>query len=165
MTDSRALGDAAEAFAKKLLEARGYAASMLPTNSPTYDLEVAGNCRFYVSVKASRSRQHVRLGSLSTVQRLQEGSFVFAFMPIPGRGELMIPDGPYRLLIVPGAVARDDSIALHHSYHAARGTDPITGYSLIVKGYSRRQHQRDVWARWAAYEDAWSLLPPSSDLG
>jgi hypothetical protein len=82
-------------------------------------------------------------------------------MPANGSNDIQFIPGGYRLLIVPGEVAKIDSIALQRSYLTERGKDPEAPYySLMVKGYSRRDHQREVWARWAGYEDAWHLLPP-----
>jgi len=154
------LGDAAELFAITLLEAHGYTAKQLRNNYPTYDIAVDGSCQFLISVKASSSKQHVRLGTRASAGRLEPDGFVFAFMPPDDRDNLILAEGGYKLLIVPGDVARDDSIALQRSYLAERGKDPDSiYYSLMVKGYSRRQHQRDVWARWLRYENAWDLLP------
>jgi len=161
VTKGRKLGDAAEHFSKTLLEAHGYEATFLRNNFPTYDIEAIGSVRFLVSVKAARSRQHIRLGTRASASRLGADGFVFAFMPANGSSDIQFIPGGYRLLIVPGEVAKIDSIALQLSYLKERGKDPeMPYYSLMVKGYSRRDHQREVWARWAEYEDAWYLLPP-----
>lgn len=160
MSRGKAIGDEAERFASRLLVEHGYSSSLLATNYPTFDLEVFGSESFFVSVKASAEKQHVRLGSRRSARGLVNGSFVFAFMPVPGTNSLSLEGGGYRLLIVPGDVARDDSIALADSYAVHRGIEGEYGYSLMVKGYSKRTHQVEVWARWASYEDAWHLLPP-----
>ena len=159
MRRAKFLGDAAEEFVARLLSDRGYSASLLPTNYPTYDIHVVGSSEFFISVKASASKQHVRLGSRRSVERLTSDSFVFALMPIPGNRELVLCEGGYRLLIIPGDVAKNDSIALSESYAAHRGIAGEYGYSLMVKGYSKRQHQVEVWSKWASYEDAWASIP------
>lgn len=160
MTRSKALGDEAEVYACRLLSERGYSPSLLSTNYPTFDIEVCGSRSFFVSVKASAEKQHVRLGTRQSARGLVPGSFVLAFMPVPGTKMLALKKGGYRLLVVPGEIARDDSIAVSDSYAIHRGIEGEYGYSLMVKGYSKRPHQVEVWARWAAYEDAWHLLPP-----
>ena len=96
VTKGRMLGDAAELFAKALLEDRGYTAQLLQNNYPTYDIEVYGSCRFLISVKASRSKQHVRLGTRASAGRLGPDGFVFAFMPLLGRSDLALTEGGYR---------------------------------------------------------------------
>ena len=159
MRRAKILGNATEEFVVRLLSDRGYSASLLPTNYPTYDIHVVGTSEFFVSVKASASKQHVRLGSRRSVERLTSDSFVFALMPKPGKKELVLCEGGYRLLIIPGDVAKYDSIALSESYAAHRGIAGEYGYSLMVKEYSKRQHQIEIWSKWAAYEDAWATIP------
>ena len=156
---SKDLGDHAESTAQLLLHNRGYNADLLRINSPVYDLVVDAAIPFNVSVKASRTRQHVRLGSLRSVARLSAGNFVFAFLPLIGQREIALAEGRYRLFIIPADVARDDGIATRQSYLQLRGLDEAYSYSLMVKGYSKREHQVQVWSRWAQYEDAWHLLP------
>jgi hypothetical protein len=92
---ARELGDSAEHFATALLQSRGYQAASLRKNYPTYDLQVDADCTFYVSVKALRTKQHVRLGSLASVNRLSEGNFVFAFLPAIGAREIQLSQGCY----------------------------------------------------------------------
>ncbi|MCA9232511.1 MAG: hypothetical protein KDA57_17815 [Planctomycetales bacterium] len=159
MSRTKKLGDEAEVYAARLLSERGYSPSLLPTNYPTFDIEVNGRVSFNVSVKASAEKQHVRLGARRSAKGLTAGSFVFAFMPVPGSKVLTLKKGGYRLLIVPGDIARDDAIALADSYAIHRGIEGEYGYSLMVKGYSKRPHQVEVWARWAKYEEAWGQLP------
>ena len=156
---SRDLGDHAESVAQLLLHHHGYNANLHPVNNPVYDLLVDGTPQFNVSVKASRTQQHVRLGSLRSVAQLQAGNFVFAFMPTLGQKEISLTDSDYRLLIIPAEVARDDAIAVRNSYLEHRGLDQSYNYSLMVKSYARREHQVQVWAKWAQFENAWHLLP------
>ena len=158
---SKDLGDHAESLVQLLLHERGYNADLHPINNPVYDLIVDASTPFNVSVKASRTMQHVRLGSLRSVARLSSGNFVFAFMPLVGKREIALAEGKYRLFIIPADVARDDGIATRQSYLQLRELDESYSYSLMVKGYSKREHQVQVWSRWAQYENAWHLLPPA----
>lgn len=161
MTEATALGLEAEKFAAKLLRSRGYSVTAFKTNNPTYDLEVSGSSRFMVSVKASKAKQHVRLGSLNSVRRLERGHFLFAFMPAVGRRNIEFSAGKFRLLIIPAEIARVDSIAVRDSYIESRGLTEAYNYSLMVKGYSRRQHQVKTWEKWNQFENGWPLLPKS----
>ena len=153
---SKQLGDAGEQHALELLQSRGYEVHKLPTNAPTYDLQVSrGTSTFLVSVKVSRDKQHVRLGARNSVLRLTSGNFVFAFMP-SGKEELAsLEPTQYRLLIVPAEVARDDSLSIHDAYWAAKGGG--ASYSVMVKGYG--SHHRIMWPRWLSYAESWHLLP------
>ncbi len=131
------LGDHAESVAQLLLSERGYNADLHRINNPVYDLAVEATIPFNVSVKASRTQQHVRLGSLRSVMQLSAGNFVFAFMPSLGRKEIALADGGYRLFIIPAEIAREDGIAIRDSYLALRGLDQSYSYSLMVKGYAK----------------------------
>ncbi len=157
---SKDLGDHAESVAHLLLHEHGYNADLHRVNNPVYDLSVDVASPFNVSVKASRTQQHVRLGSLKSVLQLSPGNFVFAFMPVVGRKEIALVDGGYRLFIIPAETARDDGIAVRNSYLEHRNLDQSDSYSLMVKGYAKREHQVQVWSQWAQYESAWHLLPP-----
>jgi hypothetical protein len=82
---SKELGNAGEQLSVDLLIARGHVASLLSINYPTYDIKASRNgMEFYVSVKVSRTREHVRLGSRKSVLCLSKGNFVFAFLPRRG---------------------------------------------------------------------------------
>jgi len=157
---SKDLGNEAESIAQVLLYEHGYNADLHRVNNPLYDLAVEASPPFNVSVKASRTMQHVRLGALRSVMQLSTGNFVFAFMPKVGHKEISFSEGLYRLLIVPADIARDDGVATRKSYLEYRGLDESYSYSLMVKGTSRREHQVQVWSRWAQFEEAWHLLPP-----
>ena len=157
---SKDLGDHAESVAQLLLHEHGYTADLHRINNPVYDISVEATRHFNVSVKASRTQQHVRLGSLKSVMQLSAGNFVFAFMPALGRKEISLADGGYRLFIIPAEIARDDGIAVRNSYLELKGKDQSYSYSLMVKGYTKREHQVQVWSQWAQYESAWHLLPP-----
>jgi hypothetical protein len=151
---AKELGNAGEALALKLLIAKGYAASILLGNYPTYDIKASrAGMDFFVSVKVSRNKQHVRLGTRASVLRLTEKNFVFAFLPIPGQ-QISLADGGYRLWIIPAHIANADSLGVHDAYWAERGGDK---YSVMVKGYGR--HHVEIWKRWSAYDQAWHLLP------
>lgn len=156
---SHDLGVDGELLAKSLLESRGYTVRQLRVNYWTYDLEVDASTPFWVSVKTSKKKQHVRLGRLSSVSRLTEGNFVFAFMPALGLKEIVFADQGYKLLIVPAAVAKDDGIAIHNSYIEEKKLDQNYNYDVMVKGYAKRLHQQQVWKKWSEYQDKWSLLP------
>lgn len=154
---SKQLGDDGEDHTCRLLMSRGYLARKLQVNAPTYDIEVeSGSRSFYVSVKVSREKQHVRLGARRSVLGLESGNFVFAFLPLPGREIVTLDAGQYALLILPAELARTDSLSVHDKYWIDRGRDPNT-FSVMVKGYG--SHHRDMWPRWLGYRDAWNLLP------
>lgn len=153
---SKALGNAGEAHAQQLLEQRGYVVTSLATNAPTYDLRAKrGDAEFLVSVKVSRSKQHVRLGTRNSALGLVKGNFVFAFLPLPGQELSSFPAQPYVLLILPAELARDDSLRVHDAYWAAKGNGDR--YSVMVKGYG--SHHKAMWPTWMSYADAWHLLP------
>lgn len=153
---SKQLGDAGEEHTLELLRSRGYVANKLPNNAPTYDLTASRNGRtFLISVKVSREKQHVRLGTRNAVLRLVTGNFVFAFMPSRQQELQAFEPTQYRLLILPADIAREDSLSVHDAYWAAKGRKD--GYSVMVKGYG--SHHRTMWPRWLSYSDAWHLLP------
>lgn len=150
------LGSAGERHAAELLSSRGYAVQALPTNAPTYDLHATRNgASFLVSVKVSRDKQHVRLGSRSSVARLTKGNFIFAFLPRPGFELAALDETEYTLLILPAELAKEDSLRVHDEYWAAKGGGQ--SYSVMVKGYGR--HHKDMWPNWLSYANAWHLLP------
>jgi hypothetical protein len=145
-----------ERHAVDLLIARGYAATTLPTNFPTYDIEASRNgSTFFVSVKVSRDKQHVRLGSRSSVERLSEGNFVFAFLPKPGLAITDLDPAQYTLLILPATLAKNDGLRVHDAYWAEKGN--AQEYSVMVKGYGK--HHKAIWPIWMTYADAWRQLP------
>lgn len=154
---SKQLGDAGETLAVQLLRQRGYTASLLPKNFPTYDIEATGiSSVFYVSVKVARAQQHLRLGSRNSVDRLDNGNFIFAFLTNVSKEVSLVPGG-YRLLILPATEVRIYALQVHDAYWAEKGK--ADGYSVMIKAYDRKHS--DVWRRWsAAYEDAWHQLPP-----
>jgi len=150
------LGRAGEDFTVALLGSKGFVASKLRVNAPTYDLEVVrGSSRFFVSVKVSREKQHVRLGSRRSVLNLTQGNFVFAYMPPVGARIDGFPS-PYVLLILPAEIARDEALSIHDRYWINKSKDPNT-FSVMVKGYG--SHHREMWPRWLSYQEAWGLLP------
>jgi len=149
------LGDRGETFALQLLRGRGYSADLLPRNYPTYDIKAAGSKgEFYVSVKTSRTRQHVRLGTRDSVERLSPGNFVFAFLPLQG-AEIDLSSGRYRLLILPADMVKRDSLTIHDTYWAER--ERTNEYSVMVKGYDSSHHA--TWERWGAFVDGWREVP------
>lgn len=154
---SKQLGDAGEELAVQLLRQRGYTASLLTNNFPTYDIEASGaSTDFLVSVKVARAQQHLRLGSRRSVGRLSKGNFIFAFLANLSKVVNLVPGG-YRLLILPAIEVRDYALSVHDAYWAAKGK--ADGYSVMIKAYD--PSHIDVWRRWsAAYEDAWQQLPP-----
>jgi hypothetical protein len=156
-TASKKLGDEGESHALALLHSRGFSARLLPPNSKTYDIEASRNgVSFLVSVKASRQKQHVRLGSRNSVSNLTDGNFVFAFLPPPGRELTAFEDNAYVLLILPASMVRADSLRIHNAYWAQRRRES-NAFSVMVKGYGG--HHRDMWPRWLAFRDAWTQLP------
>ena len=163
MIASKVLGNDGEQYALELLEAHGYTARLLRNNYQTYDIEVVGPRPFLVSVKASKDKQHVRLGAHNSVERLSAGNFVFAFMPTTNSKQIEFRPGGYRLLIVPAEIARKDALAIMRAYREEHPS--ASSFSYILKGYSKRRQHPEVWARWAAFEDAWDLLaqPPAAE--
>lgn len=154
-TSAKLLGDEGEKFALRLLVDHGHAASLLPTNFPTYDIKVdCGATTFFVSVKTARERQHLRLGKRSSVERLSEGNYVFAFLATDPSGIRFTPEG-YVLLILPAAEVREFAIPLHDAYWAAKGKPD--GYTVMIKAYDRRH--AELWSKWLRYQDAWAQLP------
>lgn len=154
---SKELGDEGESYACELLRSRGYTANLLRVNTKTYDIEAhSKDATFKVSVKVSRTKQHVRLGARKSVIGLSPGNYVFAFLPTQG-GEIINPrTSPHALLIIPAELARDDSLAIHDQYWIEKDKDPNI-FSVMVKGYGR--HHREIWPRWLAHRDAWNILP------
>jgi hypothetical protein len=151
------LGDAGEDHALGLLQARGYNAQKLAVNAKTYDLKVERDgMTFFVSVKVSREKQHVRLGARRSVLGLARGNFVFAYLPLPGRTIEDFTESPTQLLIIPAEVVQADALAIHDPYWIEKQKDPNI-FSVMVKGYG--SHHRTMWPRWLNYKDAWHLLP------
>jgi len=158
MLSNKELSDFTESFAKRLLEQRGYTVGILKTANQTYDLTVTGGTRsFLVSVTVSRNKQQVQLGDRPAVNRLGDGNFVFAFMSADDE-DIQFTENSYRLLIIPSSVAKEDGLNVHDSYSESRGTE--YNFSVMVKGYTKRQLEIDVWTRWQSYADAWDSLPP-----
>lgn len=159
VTAAKKLGDMGESHAIELLAARGYSVNSLPTNTPTYDIKASnGSVEFFVSVKVSGEKQHVRLGSRASVERLAEGNFVFAFLPNPGNTLDALQPGNYILLILPAVLVREDSLAVHDAYWADKNASGGgREYSVMVKGYGH--HHKAIWPKWLSYTDAWGLLP------
>lgn len=152
---SKQLGDLGENLVRDLLISRGYEATLLPKNYPTYDVRVLGQKEFLVSVKVARDRQHLRLGSRRSVARLEAGNFLFALLPRDGDRVVDLDTGAYKLLILPAGEVRDHALRVHDEYWSSRGVDD--GYSVMVKAYDQ-QHE-DLWVRWSACADAWQQLP------
>ncbi len=154
---AKELGNQGEAHAMRLLHAHGYAAEYLPTNTPTYDLAVSrGETSFCVSVKVSREKQHVRLGSRRSVLGLTAGNFVFAYLPPLGCSIAELESSPQTLLILPAELVRNEALSIHDAYWHRLGQDPNI-FSVMVKGYGK--HHRAIWPQWLEYRDAWHLLP------
>ena len=152
------LGESGENHALELLRSKGYEAEKLQTNAPTYDIRGTKNGKdFFISVKVSREKQHVRLGARRSVLRLEEGNFIFAFMPAEKGGEITtLNPKQYRLLILPAEFVRKGSLPIHDTYWAEKEKDK-NGFSVIVKGYGK--NHRAIWPDWLTYTDAWHLLP------
>jgi|GEM_PF-3211824 len=153
---SKQLGDLGENHAADLLRSRGYDVEKLPVNAPTYDLRVTGeDAEFFVSVKVSRTKQHVSIGSRASVSRLSSGNFVLAFMPREVPEITNLDPLQYRLLILPAELVRDDSLKVHDAYWAPKGGD--AGYRVMVKGYG--SHHKQMWPVWVGHTEAWHQLP------
>ena len=156
LSDSE-LGKHGEEFTARLLQAQGYGVEFLSTNAPTYDLKFStGSESFLVSVKVSRTKQHVRLGQRKSVLGLIDKNFVFAYSPKSADEIQNLNLSPYQLLIIPGEIARTDSLLIHDAYWAERSRDPNI-FSVIVKAYDR--YGRSTWQNWQQYNSAFNLLP------
>lgn len=154
---AKQLGDDGEQHTCELLREHGYSVELLQVNARTYDVRASsGNTEFLVSVKVSRDKQHVRLGSRRSVLGLEAGNFVFAYLPLPGSEITSLTGRLYALLILPAAIVRTDSLSIHDAYWIEKNKDPNI-FSVMVKGYGR--HHREMWPRWLGYRDAWSILP------
>lgn len=156
---SKQLGDDGEEFTLKVLESRGYEVSKLPINTKTYDLRVQRDGKvFFVSVKVSREKQHVRLGARRSVLGLEAGNFVFAYLPVVGEQITTLAASRHSLLIIPAELAKEDSLSIHDSYWIEKNKDPNI-FSVMVKGYG--SHHRDMWPRWLTFRDAWHQIEQS----
>jgi len=159
---SKILGDQGEVFVADLLTAKGYSVRHIGGNYPVIDLEVEAVRPFRVSVKTSQSKRHVRMGTEKSVLQLRDDDFVFALMPISNSAPFRLVSGGYELLIVPGTRARIDALHIHRSWlaQASRSGAPRSpSAGVIVKEYSGRAEQREVWARWRRFEENWQALP------
>ncbi len=154
---SKQLGDDGERHTCELLREHGYVADLLAVNAKTYDVRASrAGAEFLISVKVSRDKQHVRLGSRRSVLDLEAGHFVFAYLPPQGLEIASLSSRQYALLILPADLVRTDSLSIHDAYWIDKSKDPNI-FSVMVKGYGR--HHREMWPRWLEYRDAWSLLP------
>ena len=159
---NKRIGDEGEAFAAELLRLRGYRVREIGGNYPVIDLEVEGSSCFRVSVKTSASKRHVRMGREASVGQLRGDDFIFAFMPQLNASFIDLSAGKYDLLIIPGAMARQDALWVHKTYLANSSSSGGTlsgSAGVMVKSYSKRIQQREVWERWIRCLDNWSALP------
>lgn len=102
---AKQLGDDGEQHTCELLREHGYSVELLQVNARTYDVRASnGNTELLVSVKVSRDKQHVRLGSRRSVLGLEAGNFVFAYPPLPGSEIASLTGRLYALLILPAAI-------------------------------------------------------------
>jgi hypothetical protein len=160
-------GDRAETLAADLLRLRGYEVRNLNErrpNYPTYDLETTGaDSTFRISVKARRNVWQINVGKEPAVRRLADDSYVMAFMPEEHGTEIDLDAGRYKLLIVPGNIAREEGLHIHHIYLASPkrdGTPRSPNAGIIVKVNGVTEANRETFRRWLeTYEDAWSILP------
>lgn len=160
MARTTELGNRGEDFVNGFLARRGYSTTRLGGRFATYDIQVNSTDRpFMVSVKTSRNRQHVRLGSEKSVTRLSAPHFVIAVMPLDAEGDVVLESGKCRVLVIPAEVAKADGLRVTETYFAEDSTRK-RWETVIVKGYSRRPIQEETWERWLSnYSDAWHLLP------
>jgi len=164
---NRKLGKEGQEFAREILQKRGYRVMECSPSYKAVNLEVEGcDKSFRISVKTSRTRRHVRLGQVSSVECLRDDDFVFAFMPLEDGIEILFRDGEYDLWIIPGKKAREDGLRVHDSWMSEPkrdGTLRSTTFGVTVKGYSQRSIQKQVWDKWRLnFHQAWHLLPPAS---
>lgn len=159
------LGNLGEDFVDRLLAGRGYSTTRLGGRFETYDIQVIStDGPFMVSVKTSRNKQHVRLGSEKSVARLAAPHFVIAVLPLDDDGDVALESGKCRVLIIPAEVAKADGLRVTESYFAEDSTRK-RWETVMVKGYSRRPIQEETWERWLSdYTDAWHLLPSAKSM-
>ena len=97
------------------------------------------------------------------MQRLSDDSYLMAFMPEKHGAAIDLATGRYKLLIIPGDVARTDGLRIHHLYLASPkrdGTARSPNAGIIVKVNGVTEENRKTFQHWlASYEDAWSTLP------
>ncbi|MGC3980920.1 MAG: hypothetical protein QM808_06665 [Steroidobacteraceae bacterium] len=154
---AKQLGDDGEEFTLSLLQSRGFKVEKLPVNAKTYDLHAQkGNRDFFVSVKVSREKQHVRLGARRSVLRLEAGNFLFAYLPVAGGQITTLANSSHTLLILPAELVKKDALSIHDPYWVQKGKDPNI-FSVMVKGYG--SHHKEMWPKWLAFKDAWNLIP------
>ena len=166
--DTADVGNAGELEVKALLEAHGWTVENLneiKRNNPTYDLRaMSGEVALDISVKVARSRnRHLRLGSIASLQRLSEDSFIIALLPAERGKEIHIETKNYEVWIVPGT-AKHEAIAVHTHYHCQypfSRTAMTTG--PILKDKVDRANGRSIsgatFKKWRElYRDAWHLL-------
>lgn len=115
-------GRAAEDKAAQLLEEKGFKVTNMndvKSNHPVYDLEATkNNTKIRISVKAARKKREIRLGSVKSLSKIQDGDLVMMFLPAEKGKDIDFEndkDG-YTLLLVPGKVARDEGIRVHEHY-------------------------------------------------
>lgn len=167
--DTQGIGETAEQLAKQLLTEHGFVVVDLNErrrNYPVYDLLAEKDGRSVrVSVKCARAKRELRLGSPASVARIEDGSVLMAFLPRTKGAEIEFISDGYDLLIVPGAIARDESLAAHNHYAA---THPGSkNHSVMVKDKIDRSpgtRSGAVFRTWfETYKDAWHVFEASGE--
>lgn len=158
------LGDEGEEYACELLRARGWTTRRLGL-SKLVDIEASRDGRtVFISVKTSRTKQHARLGPLSIVRQFRDEHVYMILLPAEKLGAIQLSPGGYKLLIVPGRMAREDALYVTETYLSEPKRDGTrrkdTG-SVMVKGYSTRPVQKEAWARWLMFQERWDILETS----
>lgn len=165
--DTIAVGDAAEAEAARLLRDRGFEVQNLndlTKNHMTYDLLAARNgTSFKISVKCARAKRDLSLGPPRSLLRLEEGSFMIAFLPASKGSECRIESGEYELWIVPAEAIKKDALAVHASYWG-EDQSKYESNTVRIKDKVDRPNSRSgsgqLFAQWARqYRDGWKFLP------
>ena len=165
--DTQQVGQLAEELAKQLLLERGFAAIDLNEcrrNYPTYDLLADKDGRTTrVSVKSARAARILRLGTATSVSRIDDDSVIMAFIPSAKGVEIDLRPGGYDLLIIPGGVAREDALAVHRHY--VKTHPGSANHSIMVKDKIDRNPgtiSGATFKSWhASYKDAWFVLESS----
>ena len=118
--DTQNIGKQAERLAESLLDERGFEVRDLNEerrNNQLYDLVAVKNgSEIKVSVKCARAKRQFRLGTRERLAKLEEDCVVMVFLPTEKGKEIEFSSGGYELLIIPGHIARDETLEMHDHY-------------------------------------------------
>ena len=165
--DTNAVGEAAKAEAARLLHERGYEIRDKDASrekNKSHDFIAAKNGTLTrVRVKCARAKRDLALGVPASVNRLQKGSFLIAFLPKDKDRECSIEQEDYEVWIVPADAVIEDALGAHAHYW---GTDRQKYEANTVRIKDKvdrpggRSRAGEVFQKWSSlYKNAWSQLP------